>query len=377
MTVHATSYSLLFNLQSSAPTDDRNNKPFVQDVDVPTSNTASDEIPQPSIPLNAFKGSNAVGPGTDNPVKRANLTYRTDAPAQASLINVSNDNIWAVDGPATLNSTVPGFSYNSSNGGSRAQPSIAARYSGDASTALPGGTAINIVGQIEYSQPKYYGPCAAMDFQDSANTEADEIGALYTAIKSGGSNRSLGTTSSGGELIVQSCNWTGLAPEGAVYITPSDIGTNVEQIANDVTANTADKFRFHPSVFIRKSPNLQSIVTGYRDDVALTATSQDNPIRIVQVTSAPAYSRWMFVIDGHIVLARLDHGNQDLRRPRDIWNTLIVPLINGSQSTGNAARLADLEGNEGRVLINKWQFLQYARCLPLAGTRYIQDGAEG
>jgi hypothetical protein len=148
-----------------------------------------------------------------------------------------------------------------------------------------------------------------------------------------------------------------------VWIDPSDYGTS---IPTDVQNNTANNFRNHPSVFIRRAGGAftRAVTRRWRDERRIDiAATGSQPIGIAQQSNALVRSKWLVCIDGVASVVYIPHpGGADIRRPKDIWNQVIVPLIHNH--SGNASRLVttdffgNIVGTETR-----WEFLSYARYL--------------
>lgn len=194
----------------------------------------------------------------------------------------------------------------------------------------------------------------------------------------------LGETT-GGSIFVNDCNFTGLAPEGAVYIEPSDFGGSApDRIPLSFLDNEASRFRFHPSVFIRRAAYYRGMSAPYADPVAIDSAEgvpgNSQVFRIVTVDTPPPFSNWLLIIDGAPIVVSIDHPTgADLRRPRDIWNQLWVPLLQGSSAVQNAVQLRFHQPFGGAVnftnvnlFITRLRFMEYARCLPLPGTERNQ-----
>lgn len=134
------------------------------------------------------------------------------------------------------------------------------------------------------------------------------------------------TTASG--VRINACGAALVLQAGALWITPSDLGNGADQIPLQVGANTAAKCENHPSVFF--SPTAGAAVRTFevldvrRDGI----TEQAGAPILLRIDAAPAASRWLFVCSGTAIEAVLVHPQgSDLRRPRDVWNGLIVPAL--------------------------------------------------
>lgn len=160
-------------------------------------------------------------------------------------------------------------------------------------------------------------------------------------------------------VVLQDCTYASISPQATIWLAPGDYGTT---IPTDVAANTAAAFRNHPGVFLRSSGSdyLRAVTRRWRDHYSLTATQTAQPLGIYTYGSTVSSSKWLIVVDGVPSVVQLSHG--DFRRPRDIWNNVIVPLIHSTGS--NSQRIptfnfyGDAIGTETR-----WRYLEYASFL--------------
>lgn len=222
----------------------------------------------------------------------------------------------------------------------------------------------------------YQGQAHFCDFEEvpeaSAliSTRAQEV---LNQLNSGGNNALIGTLANGTTIKARNCVFTGLAPEGAVYIAPEDTGLNLDQIPTSVLNNTADKFRFHPSVFIRRGPYWNGVIRRAFDGVTVSAEDVGQPVQIVTVNNLITQSAWLIGVDGTMSVVFVQHGALDLRRPRDIWDQIWVPILNGSTSVRDAISVGSGANITDIGKLTRLPYLEYARCLPLPGTSVPQD----
>lgn len=206
------------------------------------------------------------------------------------------------------------------------------------------------------------------DFVDDAVDEDTKQSALFYDITSNGS-----TFTTPGGVDIYNCAYASLSPEGMVWILAADYGG--AGIPADVTANTANKFREHPSVFIRNvgGAAVRAVTRRWRDGFAIDAPIiGGQPIGILQMANVLTQSKWLIVVDGVPSVVFIQHPEgSDYRRPRDIWNHVIVPLINSSGSNLSRIVTLDLWGNPVGTE-TRWQYLSYARFLGDEGTT-VQD----
>lgn len=97
------------------------------------------------------------------------------------------------------------------------------------------------------------------------------------------------------------------------------------------------------------------------------------PIKIVQVDNPLTQSAWMVGIDGVMSPVYVQHPNgSDYRRPHDIWTNVWLPIINGSTSVQDAVKVGVGANITDVGDMTRFQYLEYARCLPLPGTPTTQ-----
>jgi hypothetical protein len=136
------------------------------------------------------------------------------------------------------------------------------------------------------------------------------------------------------------------------YVLAGDVGNSDWQIpAPDPAGNTSAKFRNHPSVFIRAQSAIRGLhhPARYPYDVApITSAPPDiSGVQLRTVDRAPTHSRWLLRVDSELLDVVIAHpAGSDIRRPRDIWNQVIVPTIGqaGGQSRPLALYDSKVEG---------------------------------
>jgi len=228
----------------------------------------------------------------------------------------------------------------------------------------------------------------AMDFAD------DETGDLRTDVpafmqrmwdlihRDGTQSYSLGVTSSGTPIVCEDCVWAGVAPEGRVYITAADLGTDLEDIPAAVTSNNATHFRFHPSVFVRRGAYISGISYRYADNEFLNTGGLGNqPLGIIVLNTPITESRWLCSIDGALEIVAFAHpAGSDFRRPRDIWNNVIVPAIRNPSGANvvSSALYGDVLGAPlvSNQIVSRLKYLEYARYIPVPGVGTTQTGTQ-
>lgn len=199
------------------------------------------------------------------------------------------------------------------------------------------------------------GHCGAIEFFDDA---ADGAALALGRIRSGVA------TVNGQRLI--GCGYAAVGPEATIYIAPEDFGATIPL---DVSNNTASAFRNNPTIFLtpKGCANAGGVAVRAVDAVPLTTTLNGQPVGIHIVETAPVRTRWLFCVDGFEFLAYVEHPvGSDIRRPRDIWSQVIVPLLGSGGVASNGARLVDGRG-EPLVLDARLSYLDWARYIGQPG----------
>lgn len=191
-------------------------------------------------------------------------------------------------------------------------------------------------------------------------------------------------------IVLDECAFAGFDPSGRAYISPSDIGIGPALIDPDSPAgNTVEKLRLHPTVFLRRVGNVRGVTTVNMRPLGWTG----EPINVYQGAPefyvpvvAPVGSHWRLYIDGARVDVNVLHGSLDLRRPRDVWQRLIVPVLTAGASyadpfivpTGQPGS-TDAIGTAGNPLtpsasLTTLRYLQAARCMGFIFTGVPPEG---
>lgn len=190
----------------------------------------------------------------------------------------------------------------------------------------------------------------------------------------GGARTFLGNTSGGQALFVNDCGAAYNDPCGCVFIDPGDIGNAAEQIPQDVASNSPAHYRFHPSVFFRRAQAVRAFAA--LDPTSGFPVNQNlGNLTVFSVSRAPTHSRWSFIFDGAEMDVVVTHpAGSDLRRPRDIWNSVIVDTLLRNNAGGNGLITSRVDDSSGPRLfipddlIKRMQYMQYARFIePLDG----------
>ncbi len=131
---------------------------------------------------------------------------------------------------------------------------------------------------------------------------------------------------SSGTFTLNNCAFATPDPRWSCWIAPGDIGVAPGQIPPNASANTAERYRAHPAAFwAQDRAAVARVWEVMADRGEADISTRAGALLLYVVSSEVSGSRWMFVIDGAEWIVRLNHG--DLRRPRDIWNQVIVPSI--------------------------------------------------
>lgn len=239
-------------------------------------------------------------------------------------------------------------------------------------------------GQIHYAYTgnTYMGLQHFCEFEEhppDSDTDPDSrLVELLNAFNQSSNSFSLGVDGSGNAIVANYCGFAGLAPEGAIFIRPEDIGLGPDQIAPDAVDNVVSNFRAHPSVFYPpgKAGFVRGVFRQAVDSIAINSVvpqASGGPIGITQVDAAPTTSNWLISVDGQFMIVQLNHpGGSDFRRPRDIWNNVWVPILTGGKSVSDATLFGGVIVTGGGIGF-RWDYADYFRCLPLPGTNVFQD----
>jgi len=377
MTSHASAYELTAS-RTPAGGSARIDSTYVQVIGLldGTATNQSPILPKPPVPYSGYV------------LMIPNVKYRVqvitdDVTDLMVLEGQTGDDFWSVNGVPTDNDIlVDAVGVNASqSAGGRMTGDVILQFSQDVQTAIEALTGTvegyKVTRWWQYKNlTAYSGQAHLVEFEEKPTATAQlstRAPQLLNQLNSSGNVCTLGTLANGTKISVGNCVLAGLAPEGAVYIAPEDTGSNPDQIPASVTNNTADKFRFHPSVFIRRGAYWNSVVRKAFDGTDLVQPSVGQPIQIVTVDNPITQSRWMIGIDGTFQVVTIQHGNLDLRRPRDIWEQVWIPILNGSTSVRDALSVGAEANNTDVGKLTRIQYLEYARCLPLPGSSVPQD----
>lgn len=223
----------------------------------------------------------------------------------------------------------------------------------------------------------------AVGFADSAKRDVlPSVAGLLARLESwfnatGGGKAILGNTSANAQLVANGAALALPAPCAQLWIPPSDIGNQNEQIPATVAANTVQHYMMHPGAFYRVTPNTRAwrrepthpalIDTAVDPPAQFPITTIGGALLILTVVRAPTHSRWFVIIDSAAMIVTIEHpAGSDFRRPRDVWNNVWFPAM-----AANNAYMRSLptweqqdDGTFARVgSVNRLGFLEFARPL--------------
>lgn len=345
-----------------------------------TVNNRSNAINHPLVP---FSGFHPLIP----PIHRVWFRTITDTAATISIGNgVTENTVVSIDGTSLDNDTALIISTSGFASG-RLAPDIILDFNGDAATALAAltGTTIGLDVNVEagYIHETYMGMQQFCEFQEqppnTGGSGHERLNELLNLFEVSSARFQIGVDTNGAAVFVEQAGFAALDPSAVIYIRPEDIGPNALQIPADMTDNSAAAFRAHPSVFYPsgKSQYVRAITRqGIDSEDVAAATTQ--PIKIISVTAAPTSSLWLVTIDGAPMIVRVSHPTgSDLRRPRDIWESAILPIINQGGANQGAETYTQIGNGLGDAVLSRLTYADYWRCLPLPGTRITQTGGGG
>lgn len=202
---------------------------------------------------------------------------------------------------------------------------------------------------------------------DNAGEDPNDLSTFLRRIEgSMSASGAVFTTPSGQRL--NSCGWAAVDPRYAIWLRPGDLGNGADQIPVSFAANAASLYANHPGVFYTAVPTRNQRAWEVTRVEQAPITDPGGAAPVVTVDSAPIASRWLFVVDGTPIPVVLAHPTgSDFRRPRTIWNNVIVPLIQNSAINRGPIFFRDfIDGGGNRQLI-PIGVLQHLRRLEYAG----------
>jgi hypothetical protein len=365
---------------------------------VPMSGSLSGPLPFPIIRPSAYGRSPQIQASVTDQLNIVSHFFGlVTGSGGIAAVEAADSNFWAIEGAGFLTSSLIASAIGRATfpqGFGRTAPPPWLQWSGAAGVALNSAVSAtqSVNGHAIWSYPEknpYTNYSHFIEWHDeppdSGNSgvgNPTRLHQLLNAISDGGASFTLGQLT-GGPVVVNDCGFAGIAPEGAIYIRPEDWASGAaDGIPDDMRQNQAANFRFHPSVFLRRTAYYRGISSPYSDRSAFNEASNQQPFDIIQIDTDPGVSNWLLIFDGAPQLVQLQHPQgSDLRRPRDIWNEVWVALLGGSQAIANAIEFGQVVQPSGfqpipmQVITSRLRFLEYARCLPIDGVRRVQQGA--
>lgn len=380
MTTHTVCYESLGsrNANLSGVRPDKSWQQFAQ-LGWATDNAISDTVPWELLP------KSATGAQGKTPVSAIWIAPQAAADSMGLLL--PSIDYGSLDGTTLDNGALVAINNDVASG--RQSPRIVLAFDGDfaAELVLLGVPfdGINATILHHYGTATYQGLAHFIEYEEQPPNDDNDgsiaLLALLAKVQNGGARYRVGTNTAGEGLFAEGCGFAANAPEGALYIDPADVGTGPDQVSADITLNTNSKFRAHPNVFYPagRSDYIRSITRQNVDSVAINVGGAGQPLRIVQVNQPLTASNWLVIVDGVPSIVNLAHpGGSDIRRPRDIWNQVWQPIIqNSSLSVADALTWISPTNTDGGGVGTRWKYLEYARCLELAGTDLVQEGGGG
>lgn len=192
------------------------------------------------------------------------------------------------------------------------------------------------------------------------------------------------TVGSGASAVtVNQCAFAATDRRRMAWIAPGDVGTGPGQIPPDMASNTADRMAYHPAAFWTGGRGtLQRSIGLVAPRSAAIDASFGAPVFCV-VDGEVTCSRWLFVVDNTPITGIVLHPlGSTLRRPRDIWNQVIVPAINHSGIGGGLVLYRDSPTGLGPVfgrelfpqtVLGDLRRMTYAHFLEPLGTTYADS----
>jgi hypothetical protein len=303
-------------------------------------------------------------------------TIDTDAPDRAAIWAIEGYAFWNIDGVWVDNGGNQPIRAVPSQGYGRQTPAYELFFGGDAQTAI---AALTGAGDLEV-EVRYRAVRAASGFWQGFTTfgEFADVPPNSTTDASQFIDQWMATVGTltgqrylcGVNRYAEGASWSAIDCCGYVIVLPSDIGNNDNQIPVSVANNTAARFRAHPNTFLRSvGDKNRGLAVRKADPFSINLVSANQPIGIYTNDEAILTSDWLVVVDGQPSIVQLITTEQCFT-PLELWNTVLSPLVQSSDSIRQVAELSGLQH------LNRLSYLTYARCLTRAGTLYVQDDVD-
>jgi hypothetical protein len=206
----------------------------------------------------------------------------------------------------------------------------------------------------------------------TGDTDKEQPAAMLEAFKrmgaGGGATRI--AVPGGADVVLTQCAYAGPPAAGVFLIAPSDIGMGPGQVPPSPVAWTEPVLRPHPSVFVRDASHCRGVVSQLGGDTDAAQMNSAFPgVQVFEVLDAPTYSVWTLLIDGAaqaVIFPHLDANGAkiDVRRPRDIWNRIVVPELQRRIAQGEPLPLYKTAGFGTLVVrgyISRLNYVSYGR----------------
>lgn len=156
---------------------------------------------------------------------------------------------------------------------------------------------------------------------------------------------------------------------GPPIIIAADIGIGNGQIPANPADYTAARFKPHPRVFLRASSQMWAAQHLYPKTTGNpTAITSDTALVPVLAARRPTHSLWRIWVEGNTLDVILAHPtNLDLRRPRDIWTSVLVPAIERQLPLEHFGMHLTAQAREfySRGILRDFHYIDAAACLDL------------
>jgi len=171
-------------------------------------------------------------------------------------------------------------------------------------------------------------------------------------------------------VVIDQCCYAAPMASGNFYILPNDVGFGPGQVQTDPAFWSRAVLRPHPSVFVRNATFNRGVASALPGPTEAGQTNTASPsVEVWTVDTQPQWSAWCLIVDGQAQSVIFDHvdarGNRvDVRRPRDIYQQIVVPELNRriAQKEPLPLYAPDADGNlVQRGFISRLQYVSYAR----------------
>lgn len=372
MTTHSVAYELVSSRSAASAGLLPSTVTSSHAAGIPVTGPGSYAIPYPLVPPSGY---------TTVPVAEATLLEfgATDIATVAwRSSNVVTQGGSVIDNgePFLIREEVP----VSQNNSGRLGPRISLKFATAVEPSSP--TSIESHVRWAYEDNSYQGLVHFCEFEerppDSGSSGVTRLRQLTNLLQTGSNSYLAGVNSAGTPIVVPYCGFAALAPEGAIFIRPEDLGNGPDQIPTNMAGNTAEAFRAHPSVFFTpgRAKYMRGLMRQAADATAIDFQTSDSggPLGITNVDSSVTSSLWLVMVDGQPCICELAHPEgSDLRRPRDIYAEAWVPVLNGPSTSFAATEFLTGSANLGGVGF-RWAYADYFRCLGIPGTNVTQIG---